>query len=129
MKMTHKTSPFQVSLIGAALLAVSLPLPANAQGVDIKPPNGATQKAAFAGQTRAPESKSGVAFDVVNVASGLERPWALAFLPNGRMLVTERPGRLRVVSSDGTMSPTVTGLPAMDARGQGGLLDVILDPD
>jgi glucose/arabinose dehydrogenase len=69
-----------------------------------------------------------VAFDVVTVASGLQNPWGMAFLPDGRMLVTERPGRLRVVAPDGTLSEPVAGLPAVDARGQGGLLDVALDP-
>lgn len=111
------------------VLGLGLSLNASAQGVDSRPPNGATQTPAFAGQTRAPEKKSGVAFDVVTVATGLERPWAIAFLPKGRMLVTERPGRLRVVAPDGTLSVPVAGLPAMDARGQGGLLDVVLDPD
>lgn len=66
---------------------------------------------------------------VVTVAEGLERPWGLAFLPDGRMLVTERPGRLRVVGRDGKLDPTpVTGLPRVDAQGQGGLLDVVLHP-
>jgi len=93
-----------------------------------RPPNGTGQTPAFPGQTRAPERKANVAFDVVTVVSGLQTPWGLAFLPDGRMLVTERPGHLRVVSKSGTLSPPVTGLPAMDARGQGGLLDVVLDP-
>jgi glucose/arabinose dehydrogenase len=66
---------------------------------------------------------------VVTVAEGLETPWSVVFLPNGKMLVTERPGRLRVVSADGTKSEPVAGLPPVDARGQGGLLDVALDPD
>ena len=61
-------------------------------------------------------------------ASGLVNPWALAFLPDGRMLVTERPGRLRIVAKDGSLSEPLTGVPAVDARGQGGLLDVALDP-
>ena len=61
-------------------------------------------------------------------ASGLVNPWALAFLPDGRLLVTERPGRLRFVGKDGTLSEPLTGVPAVDARGQGGLLDVALDP-
>ncbi len=74
------------------------------------------------------ENKSNVAFDVVTVAEKLENPWALTFLPDGKMLVTERPGRLRVVASDGKLSDPVAGLPAVDARGQGGLLDVTLDP-
>jgi len=62
-------------------------------------------------------------------AEGLEHPWSLAFLPDGRALVTERPGRLRYVAPDGTVSAPISGLPQVDARGQGGLLDVVLDPD
>ena len=66
---------------------------------------------------------------VVTVTDGLERPWGLAFLPDGRMLVTERPGRLRVVSREGKLDPTpVAGLPRVDAQSQGGLLDVTLHP-
>ena len=61
------------------------------------------------------------------VASGLQNPWAVAFLPDGRFLVTERPGRLRVVSADGQVQPAVQGLPEVAAGGQGGLLDVITD--
>jgi glucose/arabinose dehydrogenase len=63
------------------------------------------------------------------VASGLVEPWGLALMPDGRWLVTERPGRLRIVAADGTVSAPVAGLPAVDPRGQGGLLDVILGPD
>ena len=101
----------------------------SAQGVDPRPANGASQSPAFAGQTDAPERKLGVAFEVVTVADGFENPWSVAFLPNGKMLVTERPGRLRVVSPDGTKSEPVAGLPPVAAGGQGGLLDVALDPD
>jgi aldose sugar dehydrogenase len=64
----------------------------------------------------------------VTVARGLENPWGLAFLPDGRMLVTEKPGRLRVVSKDGKVSPPIKGVPAVLAEGQGGLLDVAIDP-
>jgi glucose/arabinose dehydrogenase len=96
--------------------------------VDQRPANNPEQKPAHAGQTDAPEKKSGVAFDVVTVAEGLQNPWGLAFLPGSKMLITERPGRLRVLSADGKLSASVTGLPAVDARGQGGLLDVALDP-
>ena len=63
------------------------------------------------------------------VARGLENPWALAFLPDGRILVTERPGRLRIVATDGSLSQPLAGVPAVMARGQGGLLDVALDPE
>ena len=65
---------------------------------------------------------------LVTVASGLEHPWGMAFLPDGSVLVTERPGRMRVVSADGRLGAPLEGLPAVDARGQGGLLDVQLDP-
>jgi glucose/arabinose dehydrogenase len=95
--------------------------------VDPRPPNATGQTPAVPGQTRAPEAKTNVAFDVVTVAEGLDHPWGLVFLPSGKMLVTERAGRLRVVAKDGTLSPAVTGLPAVDARNQGGLLDVLLD--
>ncbi|MDG4550829.1 MAG: PQQ-dependent sugar dehydrogenase [Candidatus Contendobacter sp.] len=69
------------------------------------------------------------AFRVAVVTRGLEHPWGLAFLPDGRLLVTERPGRLRLVAADGTLDPQpVAGLPPIAAQGQGGLLDVALHP-
>ena len=64
---------------------------------------------------------------VETVASGLVHPWSLAFLPDGRMLVTERPGRMRIVTRDGKLSPPLAGVPKVVARGQAGLLDVALD--
>lgn len=66
---------------------------------------------------------------LVTVARGLEKPWGMAFLPDGRLLVTEKPGRLRVVGTDGKVGPPLAGIPAVDAAGQGGLLDVALDPE
>jgi glucose/arabinose dehydrogenase len=75
----------------------------------------------------APTGKTHVA--VTTVASGLEHPWGLAFLPDGRMLVTERPGRLRYVSKEGKLSEPIDGVPVVAAIGQGGLLDVAIDPD
>lgn len=66
---------------------------------------------------------------VVTVARGLEHPWGLAFLPDGRLLVTERAGRLRLVEASGHVSPPLAGVPEVHASGQGGLLDVALDPD
>jgi glucose/arabinose dehydrogenase len=65
--------------------------------------------------------------EVQTAAKGLDHPWALAFLPDGRMLVTERPGRMRIVGKDGTPSPALAGVPRVFASGQGGLLDVVLD--
>ena len=78
----------------------------------------ATQSAA---QTPAPRTQT--------VASGLQHPWAVAFLPGGRFLVSERPGRLRVVEPDGRLQPALQGLPEIAAGGQGGLLDVVTDSD
>jgi glucose/arabinose dehydrogenase len=63
------------------------------------------------------------------VAGGLQNPWGLAFIGDGRLLVTERPGRMRVVEADGRLGPALKGLPEVDAVGQGGLLDVIADRD
>lgn len=62
------------------------------------------------------------------IAKGLERPWGLAFLPDGRMLVTEKAGRLRIVEKDGRLSEPLAGVPKVQASGQGGLLDVALSP-
>lgn len=66
---------------------------------------------------------------VETVAKQLEHPWGLQFLPDGRMLVTERPGRLRIVATNGRLSPPVSGVPSVVARQQGGLLDIALAPD
>lgn len=98
------------------------------QPAETKKPEAPWQKPAFPGQTRAPAVTANVKFDVKTVTSGLEHPWSLAFLPDGRMLVTERPGRLRVISPEGTKSAPIRGLPKVDSRNQGGLLDVVLDP-
>src|SRR6266852_3346099 len=69
-----------------------------------------------------------LAANVTDVAVGLEHPWGVELLPDGRFLVTERPGRLRVVNRDGRLSAPLTGVPEVYARGQGGLLDVALSP-
>jgi aldose sugar dehydrogenase len=74
-----------------------------------------------------PPSREGTV-KVATVAGGLEHPWGLAFLPDGRMLVTERPGRLRLVDRQGRLSEPLAGVPTVLARGQGGLLDVAIDP-
>lgn len=83
-------------------------------------------------EAQAPRSPTPAPVDapvrVQTVARGLEHPWGLAFLPDGRMLVTERPGRLRIVGGDGRLSEPLAGVPEVLARGQGGLLDVALDP-
>ncbi len=84
--------------------------------------------AAQSGQRSPTPRSTALASRVTDVARGLEHPWGLAFLPDGRMLVTERPGRLRIVTHDGRISPPLSGVPEVQAQGQGGLLDVALDP-
>jgi glucose/arabinose dehydrogenase len=76
-----------------------------------------------------PDAADAARVEAKTVASGLEHPWALAFLPDGRYLVTERPGRMRIVAADGRLLAPLAGLPPIAAGGQGGLLDVVLDSD
>jgi len=96
--------------------------------VDTREPNAASQRPAFAGQTRACASPSHVAVEVVVVARGLDEPWAVEPLPGGDLLVTEKPGRMRLVSAAGELGEAIAGVPEVDAEGQGGLLDVALGP-
>jgi glucose/arabinose dehydrogenase len=98
--------------------------------VETAPPNVPEFSPAFPGQTRAPAVRSRTELLVTEVAAGLELPWAIAFLPDRRMLVTEKhAGRLSIVAPDGRRSPAIAGVPPVDGRGQGGLLDVELGPD
>lgn len=98
------------------------------KAVETQPPNARGQKPAFPGQTRAPAVHANVPFKTRTIAQGLEHPWSMAFLPDGQILVTERPGRMRVIGADGAISAPITGVPTVDAVGQGGLFDVVLDP-
>ena len=117
----------------ASLLVLAAACGANGQTppgapVETRPANNPDQKPAFAGQTRAPGVRTEAALSHSVVASGLVHPWGLALLPDGQWLVTEKPGRMRVVSAEGRIGEPIAGLPAVAARGQGGLLDVILSP-
>lgn len=96
--------------------------------LETRPANGAGQEPAFAGQTRAPGVQTGQELTHSVIASGLAHPWGLALLPDGDWLVTERPGRMRIISAGGQVGEPITGLPAVAARGQGGLLDVVVGP-
>lgn len=102
--------------------------PSGCKPYDTRKPNAPAQQPAFPGQRRACAIESDVALDVTVVAKGLEHPWAVEPLPDGDLLITERPGRLRTVAATGQIGEPITGLPAVDARGQGGLLDVALSP-
>jgi glucose/arabinose dehydrogenase len=126
-----------VAALGAGLAACGPAPSAGAQSpqgsgrpgpVETRPPNGSGQSPASAGQTRAPGASSNVAHQIRVVARGLDHPWALAFLPDGDMLVTERAGHMRRVTRDGRTSAPLAGVPAVTASGQGGLFDLALDP-
>lgn len=80
-------------------------------------------------QTKAPAPTTSPSIKVEVFSKGLENPWALQFLPDGRLLVTERPGRIRVIDRSGKLSPPVNGVPKVAETGQGGLLDLALAPD
>jgi glucose/arabinose dehydrogenase len=98
--------------------------------LETAPPNVPEFRPAFAGQTRAPAVVTRTPVEVNEVATGLEEPWAIAFLPDHRMLVTTKPsGKLYIVTATGKKSSPVAGLPPVDGRDQGGLLDVEVAPD
>lgn len=97
--------------------------------LETRDPNGEGQKPAFEGQTRACGLKSNVAFEVTTVATGLVKPWSIEPLADGAILVTEKPGRMRIVAANGTVGQPIAGVPAVDPKGQGGLLDVELSPN
>ena len=96
--------------------------------LETREPNAPDQRPAFEGQTRACGVSSDVAFEVRVLAKGLTHPWAVEPLPDGNFLVTEKPGRMRIVTAGGELGPPISGVPKVDARGQGGLLDVALSP-
>lgn len=121
--MRHYTKFFMV--VSSVLLSSTL----IAQDFNARSPNAGEQRPAFEGQTRAPVLKDMTQLEVQVVADGLEHPWGMVQLPDGRWLVTERPGRLRIVDEQGRVSEPIAGLPPVDARGQGGLLDVVVQPD
>ncbi|MCQ0969471.1 PQQ-dependent sugar dehydrogenase (plasmid) [Paracoccus sp. TK19116] len=93
------------------------------------PPHAPNQQPAFAGQTRAPEMGDDIPLVTENIVEGLVHPWGMAELTGGVWVVTEKPGRMRLIGPDGAISAPLTGLPEVDARGQGGLLDVAVAED
>jgi glucose/arabinose dehydrogenase len=96
--------------------------------LESRPANATDQRPAVPGQTRGCAVTSNAAYDVVVVAKGLDHPWSVEPLPDGNLLVTEKPGRMRIISAAGELGAPITGVPKVDARGQGGLLDVALSP-
>jgi glucose/arabinose dehydrogenase len=95
--------------------------------IDARPADLDTDHVVFPGQTDAPYHKT-VPVKVTVIAAGLDNPWALALLPSGHFLVTEKPGRILLLNSDGSRLATITNLPPIFVRGQVGLLDLVIDP-
>ena len=96
--------------------------------LESRAPNASAQRPSFPGQTRACAASPSAAYDVVVVARGLQKPWSVEPLPDGDLLVTEKAGRLRIVSAAGKIGEPIAGVLPVDPRGQGGLLDVALSP-
>ena len=96
--------------------------------VEINPPN-ANYKPAFEGQTRINGIKTQTAYKATVITSSLASPWGIASLPDGRFLITEKAGRMRIVHSSGSVSEPISGVPQVNASGQGGLLGLCLDPN
>ncbi|KAB7648966.1 PQQ-dependent sugar dehydrogenase [Polymorphobacter fuscus] len=112
------------------LLALAIAAPVAAAPVPTGPANVPEFTPAFAGQTRAPAVTSQTKLAVTEIATGLNKPWGLAFLPDGRMLVSEKAaGTLRIIAKDGTKSAPVTGTPKTDARDQLGMMGVAAPGD
>lgn len=97
--------------------------------VETLPPNTPEYKPAFEGQTRIAGIKTDpTTYSTKIITQKLSKPWSIAAMPDGRFLITEKEGSLRIVSPDGTVSSAIKGVPAVASAGQGGLLGVVLDP-
>ena len=126
--------PFSVVMTASSARCLSTPEPASSlydtasPSVETRSPN-SEYKPALPGQTRAPGVKTTTPLSVTVINSELKLPWALQCLPEGRFLVTEKGGTLRILKANGQADKTVIGLPPVLFGGQGGLLDVNIDPD
>jgi glucose/arabinose dehydrogenase len=128
--------PFELTGIPPGVQAIpgrnstDFPTPARIAGqpLETRPPELETDKPAFPGQTRAPY-RATVPVKVTTITDKLRAPWSLAFLPDGKMLITEKPGTMRIVDAGGAISEPLKNVPAVRYAGQVGLLDVALDRD
>lgn len=112
------------------ILSLLLATPALGAPIPTGPANVPAFKPAFAGQTRVEAVVSKTPVAVTEIATGLNKPWGLAFLPDGRMLVSEKgAGTLRIIAGDGAKSAAIAGVPAVDARDQGGMMGVAVPGD
>jgi glucose/arabinose dehydrogenase len=96
--------------------------------VETKAPN-SSYKAAFDGQTRIAGVKTTTPYQGIVINSDLNRPWGITVMPDGRLLITEKDGAMRIATTDGKLSAPITGIPEVNSAGQGGLLGVRIDPD
>jgi aldose sugar dehydrogenase len=101
----------------------------NLPPVETKAANSPDNTPAFAGQTRIGGIKTTTAYEGKVLAESLKSPWAITSMPDGRLILTEKAGNLRIVTQDGKLSEPITGLPAVHHAGQGGLLGIALDPN
>ena len=118
-----------ISLIrwGYALFTSPPPVMVDGQSIESRGPEKSDDKPAFAGQTRAPYHATTPPV-ITTLTDKLSSPWSFAFLPDGKILITEKPGAMRVLYKSGTLSEPVKNVPAVSAIGQVGLLDLALDP-
>lgn len=133
-RTSYKSGPMgrvaPVVLISALMTLTSAHASAaQQQSAETRPANAAGQVPKSADQTRAPQPTVLTQVETQVVTADLPPLWALEFLPDDRMLVTVKSGALRIIGQDGALGPEISGVPAVDARGQGGLLDVALSPD
>ena len=125
---TNETTPEEEVSAGEAP-ASGAEAPGPGEPVETQPPTAPGKEPAFEGQTRAPQPEDMPEVAHEAVAEDLPQLWAMEFLPSGDMLVTAKEGSMHIVSAEGEAGPAIEGVPEVDARGQGGLLDVALAPD
>ncbi|MFT3933931.1 MAG: PQQ-dependent sugar dehydrogenase [Chitinophagaceae bacterium] len=101
----------------------------NPKGLEKQKPNSPTYKPAFAGQTRIDSVITTTPYNAEKIDTGMKRPWGITVLPDGRLLITMKPGYMEIHSANGALVKKIEGLPKVDDDNQGGLLDVALDPD
>lgn len=131
-----KTKIYLIAIAGYVLMATACskggiidpePESVSGPGVETNPPN-TSYTPAFAGQTRITAVRTNTAFKGTAISTALTAPWGITTLPDGRLLITQKAGTMRIATTNGTLSAPITGLPAVNANGQGGLLGLCIDP-